>query len=185
MSSLSFQLLTVAVVSLQRSIYHTQGLHLTDDPANWLKNSYDFIIIGGGTAGSILASRLTESLIKPEVSVLLLEAGGPVTVITDIVPLNYRMDTIWNYQTVPQRYCASGIANRQINYPRGKILGGSSSTNYAMYIRGNKRDFDDWEKQFGAKGWNFKNLLPFFLRSENNTDLQVVEANPKYHGTCM
>ena len=94
--SLATQLLTVAVLSLQRQLYHNRGMNrsTTDIDA-----SYDYVIVGSGTAGSILAGRLTED---PSVRVLLLEAGGPLTVTSDIMPSFYWLNYDWGYRTVPQ-----------------------------------------------------------------------------------
>ncbi len=95
MASLASQLLTVAVLSLQRQIYHNRGMNR----ASW-NPSYDFIVVGGGTSGSIVAGRLSEN---PNFTVLLLEAGGPVSLTSDMVPTFYFFDNEWGYYTVPQR----------------------------------------------------------------------------------
>ena len=92
--SLATQLLTVAVLTLQRQLYHNRGMNRTTTDS-----SYDYIIVGAGTAGSILAGRLTED---PNVTVLLIEAGGPLTVTSDILPTFYWLNYDWGYRTVPQ-----------------------------------------------------------------------------------
>lgn len=97
--SLSTQLLTVAIISLQRQLYHNRGLDLGTGQPPLPQTAYDFVVVGGGTAGSIVAGRLSEN---PATSVLLIEAGGPMTVTSDIVPTLYSFDYDWGYRTVPQ-----------------------------------------------------------------------------------
>jgi choline dehydrogenase len=125
---------------------------------------YDYIIIGAGSAGCVLANRLTED---PSVSVLLLEAGGKDTKMEIHIPaaygqLNYS-NVDWGYYTEPQTH----VNSRRMYQPRGKTLGGSSSTNAMAYIRGNRQDYDDWANM-GAKGWDYDSILPYFKKSEHN-----------------
>lgn len=122
---------------------------------------YDYVIVGAGSAGCVLAARLTED---PDVSVLLLEAGPP-DVKQDIhVPLGYlklgASEVDWGYFTAPEPNCGG----RRIHLPRGRVLGGSSSVNAMVYIRGNRRDYDDWNQP----GWAWDDLFPYFLKSEDN-----------------
>ncbi|MBB4615009.1 GMC family oxidoreductase [Novosphingobium taihuense] len=135
---------------------------------------YDFIIVGGGSAGCVIAARLTED---PAVRVLLLEAGPRDTNPWIHVPLGYgklfkhkRLN--WLYQTIPE----PNLDNRRIGQPRGKVLGGSSSINGLIYIRGQREDFDSWAR-LGNHGWGYDDLLPYFIRSED----QQRGANP-WHG---
>ena len=129
---------------------------------------YDYIIIGAGSAGCVLANRLTED---PSVSVLLLEAGGKDTKMEIHIPaaygqLNYT-NVDWGYYTEPQAH----VDGRRMYQPRGKTLGGSSSTNAMAYIRGNRQDYNDWANM-GAKGWDYDSILPYFKKSENNEQFQ-------------
>ena len=128
---------------------------------------FDFVIVGGGSAGSTLAARLTED---PDVTVCLLEAGGgadpillraPAAVVA-LLP-GYGKLYNWAFQTVPQ----PGLNGRRGYQPRGRALGGSSSINAMLYVRGQKSDYDGWA-DMGCSGWSWDDCLPYFIRSENN-----------------
>ncbi|PPQ88314.1 hypothetical protein CVT25_012374, partial [Psilocybe cyanescens] len=145
--------------------------------------SYDFIIVGGGTAGAVVANRLSEN---PSFQVLLIEAGPTnAGVLNAIVPGFYtnlqKSVYDWNFTTVP----GTGINNRTIDYPRGFILGGCSSHNGLVYTRGSKDDYDRWAKVTADPGWSWKNLMPYILKNERWTPSAVHrngDFDPSVHG---
>ncbi|XP_034238855.1 glucose dehydrogenase [FAD, quinone]-like [Thrips palmi] len=129
---------------------------------------YDFIIVGAGTAGCALANRLSS---VEGWKVLLIEAGREENYMMDI-PIVANMlqfsEANWKYRTVPSDTACLGMANRQCNYPRGKVMGGSSVLNYMIYNRGHYRDYDQWELM-GNPGWGYRDVLKYFLRLEDMT----------------
>ncbi|KAK5644056.1 hypothetical protein RI129_007901 [Pyrocoelia pectoralis] len=140
---------------------------------------YDYVIIGAGSAGSVIASRLTEP--PHNYSVLLIEAGGTETNFTDIPVMNlysFGLEFNWNYKTVPQNTSCLGMFDRRCTMPRGKGLGGSSIINSLMYIRGSAQDYDDWYLQ-GNLGWYYGNVLRLFKKSEHFT---LKNGDAGYHG---
>jgi choline dehydrogenase len=125
---------------------------------------YDYIIVGAGSAGCVVANRLSAD---PRVSVLLLEAGGRGDLdamrIPASFPYTFRTAHDWGYETAPQKH----VDERSMFWPRGKALGGSSAINAMIYIRGNRADYDEW-RDLGNPGWGFDDVLPLFKRSERN-----------------
>ncbi len=139
---------------------------------------YDYIVIGAGSAGAIVASRLAED---PDVNVLLLEAGGTdrttlvrkpgmISLVQQVKQLKKKFD--WGFTTVPQRH----LDGRRIPYTRGKVLGGSSSVNGMLYLRGNEANYNEWAAR-GCEGWSFEDILPFYRKLENHEDGETA-----YHG---
>jgi len=139
------------------------------------EHAFDYVIAGAGTAGCVLANRLSED---PRIRVCLIEAGGkdshPFIGVPALVGAALTLKRYsWGLETVPQE----GLKGRRIPIPRGRVLGGSSSVNGMVYFRGHPKDYDDWAAA-GNKGWSWAEVLPYFLRSENNTDY----PGSPYHG---
>ncbi|XP_043675678.1 glucose dehydrogenase [FAD, quinone]-like [Vespula pensylvanica] len=139
--------------------------------------TYDFIVVGGGSAGAVVASRLSDI---PEWKVLLLEAGPdepPGANVPSMVAMFLGTEIDWKYQTTNERYaCLS--SGGSCSWPRGKNLGGNSAHNGMMYIRGHAKDYDNWAAM-GNVGWTWQEVLPYFMCSENNTEIDRVGS--EYH----
>ena len=127
------------------------------------EKSYDFVVIGAGSSGCVIANRLSAN---PAYRVLLIEAGGTDTNPWIHIPVGYfktmhnpKVD--WCYKTDPE----PGLNGRSIKWPRGKVLGGSSSLNGLLYVRGQPEDYNDWATA-GNPGWSFEQVLPYFIESE-------------------
>ncbi|MGX5851487.1 choline dehydrogenase [Mesorhizobium sp. PL10] len=129
---------------------------------------YNYIIVGGGSAGCVLANRLSAN---PSTSVLLIEAGGThkkwrVDMPAALDAFMGPCDENWGFRTDPE----PGLKGRHIDHPRGRLLGGSSSINGMAYTRGNVLDFDNWAAQHGCVGWDYEGMLPYFARSEHSVN---------------
>ena len=137
--------------------------------------SFDYIIVGGGSSGCVMANRLTEN---DAISVLLLEAGGKDSHPYIHMPVGFSKLTAgprtWGFNTVPQKYAN----NREIPYAQGKVLGGGSSINAEIFTRGNPADYDRWANEEGAEGWSFQEIKQYFLKSEGNSVL-----SGEWHGS--
>jgi choline dehydrogenase len=129
-----------------------------------VRRDFDYIIVGGGSAGCVLANRLSAN---PDCKVLLVEAGGADRNILYHLPAGFAKMTkgigSWGYSTVPQKH----MLNRVLWYTQAKVIGGGSSINAQIYTRGNALDFDTWA-QMGCKGWSYEDILPYFRKAEDN-----------------
>jgi choline dehydrogenase len=138
-----------------------------------MSDKIDYIIVGAGSAGCVLAARLSQD---PNVRVALLEAGGPDDASEISMPIAFpqlfKTKYDWDFASEPE----PGLRERRVYLPRGRTLGGSSAMNAMIYIRGNTADFDGWADE-GAPGWSYREMLPYFIRSEGNE-----RGDPRYHG---
>jgi len=150
---------------LQQGIPFRENTYLGNKP---ILREYDFIVIGAGPGGSVVANRLTE---QPNWSVLVLEAGQDESVYTDVpgsVDLLLSTDYNWGYTAEPVKNGCLGFENNRCPWPKGKGMGGSSIINRMLYTRGKEADYDTIAA-LGNPGWAYKDVLPYFLKSENNS----------------
>ncbi|XP_055957864.1 L-sorbose 1-dehydrogenase isoform X2 [Patella vulgata] len=181
-----YLLLAVNVVILAVYIQQTffSGDKLESHLAKEIDATYDYIIVGAGSAGSVLANRLSKD---SSLKVLVLEAGtddqqpsSTVIKIPMMCASAQRTEYDWQYYSVPQNKCCKGLWGERMFMPRGKVLGGSSQINYQLYVRGHRKDYDGWSEA-GCDGWSYSEVLPYFIRSENIQPFKHMDK--EYHGT--
>ena len=169
-------LIVVTAIAVYQWRVNSGPVHINNFSSNV---EYDYIIVGAGTAGCVLANRLTED---PNVTVLLLEAGPVDSSYIPSIPLAQseillsEMD--WKYKTVPQKHGYLMSKNQEVYWPAGKVFGGSSSLNGMIYARGSAEDYNHWA-EMGADGWTYDDVLPYFLKSENS----LIKEKSEYHST--
>ncbi|XP_056016160.1 alcohol dehydrogenase [acceptor]-like [Ostrea edulis] len=167
-------ILAVAVV------YFTKKRNDTDEQIS-LNSSYDYIIMGAGSAGCVLANRLSGN---PKSSVFIVEAGGSELENINIsIPLSCSNVQLskedWMFRSVPQKKACLAMRDKRCAWPRGRVLGGTSNLNFMQYVRGSRHDYDAWARE-GCTGWSFRDVLPYFIKSEN---IQIPELQKsEYHG---
>src|SRR5579859_2782828 len=147
-----------------------------------MAQSFDFVVVGGGSAGAVVAARLSED---PSCRVALIEAGGPPPSLASMPvacpALQLNPETDWMYTADPGN-CGLGLTDRRMMVPRGKMLGGSSSMNYMAYVRGHPGDFDSWAAG-GATGWGYDDVLPYFKKSEGLAPSGDIVVDTEAHNT--
>ncbi|XP_062618936.1 alcohol dehydrogenase [acceptor]-like [Saccostrea cucullata] len=146
-----------------------------------INNHYSYIIVGAGSAGCVLANRLSEDLGS---SVLIVEAGGSENE-HEMMHVPFMSGVLqgtkhdWDFRTAPQKFTCQDKKDKKCTWPRGRVLGGTSSIDYLQYIRGSRHDYDNWARE-GADGWSYKDVLPYFIKSE---DMQISSLRfSPYHG---
>ncbi|KAK6170955.1 hypothetical protein SNE40_019233 [Patella caerulea] len=145
--------------------------------------TYDYIIVGSGSAGSVLANRLSKD---PNLKILVLEAGtddqqpsADILKVPMMCCMAQDTEYDWKYYSVPQKHCCKALERERMFMPRGKVVGGSSQINCNIYVRGNRKDYDGWAEA-GCNGWSYAEVLPYFMRSESVEPFDTMEKD--YHG---
>ncbi|KAL4220285.1 hypothetical protein ACF0H5_020693 [Mactra antiquata] len=183
----SYTVVTVALVAFATAVFLRYANNILIPKPNItitenVKAEYDYVIIGGGTAGSVVAGRLAED---KTISVLVLESGPDFqddldlympTKWTELIGSKYD----WHFPMEPQQHAFQGMKGNVYCWPRGHVLGGSGSINLLQYTRGSPYDFDEWESA-GCQGWGYKDVLPYFLKSEDMSAKNLKDS--KYHQT--
>ncbi|XP_072397271.1 glucose dehydrogenase [FAD, quinone]-like [Diabrotica undecimpunctata] len=169
----------IAETNTYQAPLNNERIFKTNNSTIYDFGKYDFIIVGAGAAGCVLANRLTE---VSKWNVLLLEAGGETNAFSDIPRFSNALkqtDMNWGYLTTPQKTCCQGMNNNQCTYPRGKVIGGSTTINGAIYSRGSPSDYNHWAAM-GNWGWSYSQILYYFKKSEY---VALKSYDVGYHGT--
>lgn len=183
-------LLQSALILIATYIQRDQAGHealANKDSINSVRGQrFDYIVIGSGAAGSVVAARLSEN---PAIRILLLEEGGAASVTSDypatdllscIMPSS--TDTLFSFLIEPQTNGSLGFPNRNFNIITGRVLGGSTTVNGMVYNRGGALDYNGWARDYKAEGWSYEQVLPFFKKSESQKD-EKLARNARFHGT--